>query len=47
MRLEPKLPIISAKLSLFFFKESSNLVPRSLDDEAEGEIWPSKKIQFF
>ena len=47
MRLEPKLPIISAKLSLFFFKESSNLVPRSPDDEAEGEIWPSKRIQFF
>ena len=47
MRLEPKLPIISAKLSRVFFKESSNLEPRSPDDEAEGEIWPSKRIQFF
>ena len=24
-----------------------NLVPRSLVDEAEGEIWQSKKICFF
>ena len=24
-----------------------NLVPRSLIDEAEGDIWSSKKIQFF
>ena len=25
----------------------NNLVPRSLIDEAEGEIWSSKKILFF
>ena len=25
----------------------SNLVPRSLIDEAEGEIWSSKIIRFF
>ena len=25
---------------------TNNLVPRSLVDEAEGEIWPSKKICF-
>ena len=24
-----------------------NLEPRSLSDEAEGEIWSSEKIQFF
>ena len=27
--------------------KQSNLVPRSLIGEAEGEIWLSKKIQFF
>ena len=28
------------------YKGLYNLVPRSLVDEAEGEIWPSKKICF-
>ena len=28
------------------FNQSDNLVPRSLVDEAEGEIWQSEKICF-
>ena len=37
-------------IAFFRFKAlkiSFNLVPRTLIDEAEGEIWSSKKIQFF
>ena len=36
-----------AFFSLKALKISFNLVPRTLIDEAEGEIWSSKKIQFF
>ena len=35
---------------IFFDKKPfriGNLVPRSLIDEAEGEIWSSKKIHLF
>ena len=41
----PLSPLIISYLARFNW-ENSNLVPRSLVDEAEGEIWQSKKICF-